>query len=425
MVRADRAQEQGEEIFKKFNIMATPTVMILDPDGSELDWHVGYGPPPEKFQERIDKSYNGIETYKFYANQYAKDPKNVGVVFNLAKKYDNRYNQEKALGLYNEVIALDPDGKKGTTEYGKEKVPYTQYAEFQIGSLSLYGSKRSAEPMKAFIKKYTEGEQVKSAYQRLGQFYSRSGSKEEARKFYEESVAKYPNDPYILGSYVGKIITSKENLDRGIELAVKINEIMKYNPNPRYVKNLAELYALKGDKSKADSVYGKEFMEGEVSSLCYNLMDYADFWAAQNSNTESALRMAEMSLKLNPDNAYLLRRAASVCCKLNKVDKALELFGPKYVDKYIADANRLYSYADFWANQEKNLESALAAAKKAVDLVPTTAYYWSTLASVLQKMKNYDEAIKIGEKAVELADENQKAYYRSRLDTIKKAKEGK
>lgn len=40
-------------------------------------------------------------------------------------------------------------------------------------------------------------------------------------------------------------------------------------------------------------------------------------------------------------------------------------------------------------------------------------------------MKNYEDAIKTGEKAVEMADENQKAYYKSKLDAIKKAKEGK
>jgi hypothetical protein len=38
-------------------------------------------------------------------------------------------------------------------------------------------------------------------------------------------------------------------------------------------------------------------------------------------------------------------------------------------------------------------------------------------------MKNYDEAIKAGGKAVELADENRKAYFRSRLDSIKQARQ--
>lgn len=99
LFRADRTQKQGEETFNKFSIRATPTVMILDPDGSEVDWHVGYGPPAEKFNDQIDKSYKGIETYKYYANLYAKNPRDVAVVFGLAKKYDRRLKEkvEKAL----------------------------------------------------------------------------------------------------------------------------------------------------------------------------------------------------------------------------------------------------------------------------------------------------------------------------------------
>ena len=39
----------AEPVFTRYAVMATATVMVLDPDGSEVDWFVGYGPPPEKF----------------------------------------------------------------------------------------------------------------------------------------------------------------------------------------------------------------------------------------------------------------------------------------------------------------------------------------------------------------------------------------
>jgi len=425
LFRADRAESKGEEVFNRFNIRATPTVLLLGSDGSEIDWHVGYGPPAEKYHERIDKSVKGIETFKFYADQYKKNPKDVSVVFNLAMKYDLRYVQDKALDLYKQVLALDPEGKAGTTEYGKSKVPYSQYAEFEMGVIAMSGAKSNPEPLKAFIKKYPESEMVKPAYQRMSSYYSFRAPKEEAKPFFEEYVGKYPDDPYVLSSYVSRIIRDKENLDKGIELAEKINELTKYGRNPRFVKNLAELYAQKGDKPKADEVYGKTFMEGEVTSLSYNLMDYANFWVAQKENTESALTMAEKALTLNPDNAYLIRQAATIFCKLDKLAKALEIYGPQAIEKDMNNASRLNSYADFWANQEKNLESALVVSKKAVDLSPKTYYYWGTLATVFAKLKQYDDAIRAGEKALELAPENQKEFVRTRLDAVKKEKEGK
>jgi tetratricopeptide (TPR) repeat protein len=422
LYRADRTQKQGEETFNKFSIRATPTVMILDPDGSEVDWHVGYGPPAEKFNDKIDKSYKGIETFKYYAGLYAKNPKDVSAVFGLAKKYDSRYNQEKAIALYKEAIALDPDGKGGTTDYGKIKVPNTQYAEYQIGSLSLFGIKVDPEPMKTFIKKYKSGEMVKSGYQRLAMYYSRGGSKEEAAKFFDDAVANSPNDPQIVSAIARKAITSKENVDKAVGLAEQLIESLKYNADPSNVRDLAELYVAKGDTAKADSVYGKEYMDGKASSLAYNLIQYATFWSM---NQESAVAMAELATKMQPGEEYYLRQAASACCAMKKFDKAIEFYGPKYIDKFMSDANKLSSYANFWGGQGNNLESALQAAKKAVDLAPGVPSNWGALAVVHQKMKNNDDAIKAGEKAVELAPENQKTYYKNRLETFKKSLETK
>ena len=51
--------------------------MLFAPDGSEVDWHVGYGPPPEKYQEQVEKSLKGVDTFKSLSDQYAKNPKNL------------------------------------------------------------------------------------------------------------------------------------------------------------------------------------------------------------------------------------------------------------------------------------------------------------------------------------------------------------
>jgi tetratricopeptide (TPR) repeat protein len=414
---ADSAEKTGDEIFKKFKISATPTVLILDTDGSEIDWLVGYGPPPDKYLERLDKTVKGIDTFKVLSERYSKEPKNVEVVFKLAKKYQDRYSPEKALELYKEVLAIDPDGKMGTTDvYEGKKVTYTEYAEFSIGEMSLFDRKMDPEPIKAFIKKYPKSEILESAYSILTYYYRSYGSKEEATKFFEEYVSKYPDDPYVLNSYVSRIIRDKENIDRGIELAEKIKSIMKYNPDPSYMKNLAELYVLKGDKSKAEELFGKNFMEGKASSLAYNLYEYANFWVRQNTNIDSALEMIELAVRLEPSLAV---RAALLCVQANKPERALEIYGPEYIKKHMDNSRELNSYAWFWVNQDKNLESALEAAKKSVELAP--AYYnWDTLSLVYFKLKKYEDALKAEEKAIELAG-RPVPDYEKRVKDIKEA----
>ena len=257
LYQATRGVGEGDAVYERFSIRATPTVLILGNDGSEIDWHVGYGPPPEKFLERVEKTVNGIDTFKVLSEKYAKKPKNIEVVFKLAQKFDDRYDEEKAKGLFNQVLSLDPDGMKGTTEYRGEQVTYTEYAEFSLAMLAFYSRERDPNLFKGFIQKYPEGKMTKDAYMYLGTFYRRAGSKEEATKFFEEYTSKYPDDPNVLNYYVLRIIMDKDNLDRGIELAEKIKEITNYNPRPYYMKNLAELYSLKGEQEKANEVYKK------------------------------------------------------------------------------------------------------------------------------------------------------------------------
>lgn len=421
LYRATRGEELGDELYKRFNIRATPTVLLVGNNGSEIDWLVGYGPPPEGYLEKLEKSVKGIDTFKSLSDRYAREPKNVEAVLKLAQKWDRRYNEEKALELFNKVIALDPEGKMGTTKYREEKVTFTEFAEFSIGRLAFYSRKRNAEPLKTFIKKYPESKILKDAYRYMSMNYRTMGSKEEAAKFFEEYVSKYPDDPSVLDSYVARIIRDNDNIERGIELGEKIKDIMKYNPDSTYMKSLAEVYLLNDDKDKADKAYGKRFMEGRVSQLVYALRDYADFWVRKKTNTESAEEMMDFAVKLKPDSTYILRSAATIYVKLDKVEKALNIYGHEYIKNYIDKSSTLVSYARFWANLGKNLESALEAAKKSVELSPS-AYNWDTLSRVYEKSNNYGEALKAQEKAVELAGE-QAQRYQSRIGQLKKAME--
>jgi tetratricopeptide (TPR) repeat protein len=396
--------------------------MAIGSDGSEVDWHVGYSPPPDNFLDKLEQTLKGIDTFKSLSEKYAKEPKNVEVVFKLARKYDRKYDQEKAIELYQEVLTIDPEGKMGTTDYREEKVTYTEYAEFSIGTMKVYSSKSDPEPIKAFIKKHPESKLLKSAYGRLSYYYRDRGSKEETAAFYEDYTSRWPEDPNVLSSYVSRIIRDKDNFDKGIELAEKIKDILKYNPDPYYMKDFAKLHLLKEDEDKAEEVYGETFMDEQVSNLFDNLIDYVNFWVKQKTNLESAEEMIDLVLKLKPDSGYGVRTAASIYIKLDKLEKALNVFGPEFIKEYVDQPGALSRYARFWANQGENLESALKAAKKSVELNPSDRS-WDTVSLVYAKLKKYSEAIKAVEKAVELADEGVKVRYKNRIKQIKKAQE--
>ncbi len=394
-----------------------------------MDWHVGYGPPPEKYAEKIEKTVKGIDTFQSLSRLYHQDPKNIEVVFKLALKYNNRYTpeaQQKSIKLFQEVLNLDPKGEKGTTEWGEERVTFTEYAEFMLAESAMFGRgdvppSRDPSPMKAFIQKYPASKMLRSAYSSLASYYQLSGPKEEAQAFFEEYVTKYPEDISALYAYVNRIIRDKEPVDRGIELAKKIDEITRYNPLPRYRQALAQLYALKGDWEKAEEVFGRRFIEGKANSLAYDLISYARFWSEQNKNLDSAEAMIEFALRINPDTPFIRSAAAQIYMRLKKEEKALEIFGPEFIKTKMDDPSWLSSYASFWSSQIKNLESALAAAQRLVELAPKNARNWMTLGSVYRFQKNYPEALKAMEKAYELAtQESMKNFIQKQIEDLKK-----
>ena len=343
------------------------------------------------------------------SGRYAKEPTNVEVNFKLAAKYAARYTEAmeaKAKELYQKVITLDPEGKQGThtIEYLKVTVPYTQAAEFALGQMASFGRKPDPAPLQAFIKKYPSSPLVESGYEYLSNYYMAQAPKDEASKFFEEWIARFPDKTSGYDLYVRRIIRDKADLDKGIKLAEKISEIEGYDIAPRYVQNHAQLYVLKGDKAKADELYGKDFMADQVDNLAYALRSYAEFWAGQNENLASAEAMIEKALLLEPDEAYFKQSAANIYLKLGKEEKALAVYGPEFVQKNAAAASPLFSYASFWNRQGKNLESAVEAAKKALELEPTY-YGYDVLGQIQLKLKNYEEALKAAEKALALAQD--------------------
>jgi tetratricopeptide (TPR) repeat protein len=88
------------------------------------------------------------------------------------------------------------------------------------------------------------------------------------------------------------------------------------------------------------------------------------------------------------DNTRTISSIAQAYLDISAEDKALALYGPEFLNKNIGTAAVLGPYASFWTRQDKNLDSALIAAKKAVEVAPDGYAGWVTLANVYLKLKD-------------------------------------
>jgi tetratricopeptide (TPR) repeat protein len=348
----------------------------------------------------------------------------VAAVFGIARKWADRYDSAKAAEKYKEVIALDPEGKAGSYTDGETFVtaPYTECAKYYLALASFEGPKPDMAPLKAFIAENPQSRLVRQAYMSLAMYHGSGRSpKQEAETFFAEYTARFPDDPAALSTWLRRIIRDKGPLDKGAEIAIRLRELTLSNPNPIINQMIARFYDLAGNPSEAGEAYGTAFMERRVQSLASNLLAYANYWADKKENLESAKAMTETALKIGPPGAYFLREGALVFIKTGDDARALEIFGPAWLEKGgsgLSDQD-FNTYASFWLRQGKNLESALAAARKAVKIEPKAYFYWSTLSDVYAKMGNKAEAIKAAEKAVELAAGNAKANMQKKLDALK------
>lgn len=143
--------------------------------------------------------------------------------------------------------------------------------------------------------------------------------------------------------------------------------------------------------------------------------------ARSETNVDRAIELAEVLYSKDPeiDDRRLAQSYAGLLLLKGRDKKAVKVYGKEYVKRYITDGNAgaLNGYAWFWAKQDKNLESALAAVEKSVEL-KNAADTWDTLSMVLWKMGKHEKAIEAEEEALRLAGGQHKEY-EERITQIK------
>ncbi len=394
----------------------------MDGQGAEVDWFVGYSPPPENYQTKLEKILKGEGTFKALQAAYAADPKDAAAVFGLARKWEDR-DAAKAQEKYKEIIALDPEGKAGsyTDEDSWVTAPFTEFARLFLAMANLRGRNPDTAPVRAFIAQYPKSRLVKVAYMGMGKYYASGAPREEADKFFSEYTGRFPEDPEPAAMWLARVIRDRGPAEKAVELAERLRDLSAAILDPRISQMIARAYDLAGEKDKAEAAYGRTFMQDRVESLASNLAAYVDYWVGKNENLESAAAMAETAARLRPGDPYYIRRVAYAYCAAGREAKALEVYGPAWLEKDGAGltAQDIRSYATFWLRQGTNLDSALAAAKRTVELEPRTYYLWTTLSDVYAKMGNKPESIKAAEKAVELADPPSKPALQKKLDVLR------
>ncbi|MCK7489230.1 MAG: hypothetical protein MZU79_02505 [Anaerotruncus sp.] len=255
----------------------TPTELFVDKDGREVDWIVGYGPPPDKFLEKVRKSSGrrrhlprperalrqGAERT---SRPSSSSPKSAAAAI-LAGD-----GGERSKELYEKVIALDPEGTTRAptpTSILKASVPYTEAAALELGqAASLQGASPTRPRSRPSSRKYPaeparSSRPIPTSATTIGMpgVQGRSGQVLSRNTRPSSPTTRTPSAPTSSASS-GTGEPARQGHRPGREAP---GDQPATPEHPEVQQNLAQLYVRKGDPAKADEEYGKDYVDGYVS----------------------------------------------------------------------------------------------------------------------------------------------------------------
>ncbi len=333
--RITPTDDAWKEFRERFEISGTPTVVLIKPEGEELDRINGFEGADE-FVDSVKDYLAGNNLLTTFVAQVEENPDDVEANFNLGKKYTSRWENDKAYPYYSKTIELDPEDSKG----------YKAEASLRV-AVYLIGSREDPdpEPLKLFIANNTNQEFMFEAYSSLARYYQGKEENDKVMPLWEEILAKMPDSPNVMNEYAYNVFSLKDE--------------------SRY------------DKAKAQAE--KALGSGDEDALFlgyYNIIRYHRL----KEDNESALAVYAEAMQKVPTEAFFGYGYAAVALQekmTDHYDRGIEM-----AKKAIEINDAVASYWDTLAGlyfEQGEREGAIKAQEKALELRPDNQAYQKKL----------------------------------------------
>lgn len=169
----------------RYHVESYPTILVLKPDGTEIDRVVGYYHPAE-FMGLVEDYLAGRNTLGSLIAEEPAQGKDPRFVARLADRYYEHGLYPEAKSRYERMMPLDPGNK---TELVDDAL--TSLARLSRKSKDYPGERKYAQVV---LDKYPESDQAKTALLQVADSYKREQSWTRAREKYLDYTKKYPGD---------------------------------------------------------------------------------------------------------------------------------------------------------------------------------------------------------------------------------------
>ena len=261
--KVNGAKDEGVKAFREtYGVIGFPTVLILKPDGTEVDRVVGFGgtgddqQDADTFMKTMDAFAANEGTLLALQEELAVDPEDLDNQLAMATKRVKRYEFSAAKPHYEKILALDPDDAAG---HGQEATFYVALANAQEGDVT---------GLAAFIDKTDNEAYRMTGSSALIRIYKKEKAFDKAIVLYETRLAASPENTDLMNEFAWMVYKEKlkDHYGRAIAVAAKAVELAPDEYN--IWDTLAWLYAADGQKGQAIAAMEKavalepKFQEG-------------------------------------------------------------------------------------------------------------------------------------------------------------------
>jgi tetratricopeptide (TPR) repeat protein len=169
----------------RYRVRSYPTVLVLRPDGIELDRVVGYYRAPE-FMGQVDDYLAGRNTLGSMAAAESTQGSDPAFLAKLADRFFEHGLYEDAKTRYVRLVAVDPANKSGLVDDALMSLARMSRKDKDYAAARRYAQR--------VLDRYPDSDAIKSAFLEVGINWKRSGHLEKARKVFLDYAGKFPGD---------------------------------------------------------------------------------------------------------------------------------------------------------------------------------------------------------------------------------------
>lgn len=319
LYHADSSTAPGKALFTRFDVNASPCLLLATADGSEVDRIIGYEVPAVEYKEAVERLRRGENTIKAVLAQFNSDPGSLKLAAKLARRYQERFEFSKMRSFSRLILLRPEEAARVIVPFGKDDAAVSAY-EYARYTSAFDGPAQ----IPAFLSEFPASPMRDAALGNLSWFLSNRTEKQPVLVAYEILLKRYPTDPGLLAPLINHFESTSTQLDRAIRFAESIERLHPERLDHALRRSYAALLMKAGNEEKARDIFGDSYITPLFQSLDHRpLNDYAWFWALQGRNLDSAMAAARQAVKLK-DAANVWDTLSMVYRKLNRLEEALE-----------------------------------------------------------------------------------------------------